>query len=98
MKMALIGVAAVVSAAAVATPAMAQAVIYEPGYCAQFYPSANCQNYGAGNPYTDGGYWGPGWQQQGYGWQQGYGSQQGYASMDRPTERRLYHYRRHREQ
>ena len=27
-------------------PAMAQAVISEPGYCAQFYPSANCQNKG----------------------------------------------------
>ena len=88
MKMALIGVAAVVSATALATPATAQAVIYEPGYCAQFYPSANCQNYGAGNPYTNGGYWGPGYQQ-GYGWQQG------YASMDRPAERRFYRYRRY---
>jgi hypothetical protein len=68
---------------------MAQAVISEPGYCAQFYPNANCQNLGAGNPYTGGGYWGPGYQQ-GYGWQQG------YASMDRPVERRLYPYRRYR--
>jgi hypothetical protein len=34
-------------------PAMAQQVISEPGYCAQFYPSANCQNKGPGNPYTD---------------------------------------------
>jgi hypothetical protein len=33
-------------------PAMAQAVISEPGYCAQFYPNANCQNKGPGNPYT----------------------------------------------
>jgi hypothetical protein len=56
MKLALIGAAAV-AAAAFATPALAQAVISDPGYCAQFYPNANCQNLGAGNPYTDGGYW-----------------------------------------
>ncbi len=35
------------------TPLAAQQVIYEPGYCAFFYPYANCQNKGAGNPYTD---------------------------------------------
>jgi len=35
------------------TPAMAQQVIYEPGYCAFYYPNANCQNKGPGNPYTD---------------------------------------------
>lgn len=40
-------------AAAVATPALAQAVISEPGYCAFFYPNANCTNKGPGNPYTD---------------------------------------------
>ena len=34
-------------------PAMAQQVISEPGYCAFFYPNANCQNKGPGNPYTD---------------------------------------------
>jgi hypothetical protein len=51
-------------AAAFASQANAQAVISEPGYCAQFYPNANCQNKGPGNPYTDpnyrrtyGGYW-----------------------------------------
>ncbi len=33
-------------------PAMAQQVISEPGYCAQFYPYANCQNKGPNNPYT----------------------------------------------
>jgi hypothetical protein len=32
---------------------LAQAVIQEPGYCAFFYPNANCQNKGPGNPYTD---------------------------------------------
>jgi hypothetical protein len=53
MKLALIGAAAV-AAAAFATPVLAQAVIEEPGYCAQLYPDANCQNLGPGNPYTDG--------------------------------------------
>jgi hypothetical protein len=56
MKLALIGAAAV-AAAAFATPALAQAVVVDPGYCAQFYPSANCQNLATGNPYTDGGSW-----------------------------------------
>ena len=55
MKFALIGAAALVAASA--TPALAQAVIEDPGYCAQFYPNANCQNLGPGNPYTDGGYY-----------------------------------------
>jgi hypothetical protein len=35
-----------------ATPPIAQEVIYNPGYCAQFYPNANCQNKGPNNPYT----------------------------------------------
>jgi hypothetical protein len=56
MKLALIGAAAV-AVAAFATPALAQAVIEDPGYCAQFHPDANCQNLGAGNPYTDSGSW-----------------------------------------
>ena len=47
----LLGAAAILSAA-IATPALAQAVISEPGYCAFFYPYANCQNKGPGNPYT----------------------------------------------
>src|SRR3981189_2623139 len=34
-----------------ATPVFAQAVVQEPGYCAFFYPNANCQNKGPGNPY-----------------------------------------------
>jgi hypothetical protein len=38
---------------AIAAPALAQPVITEPGYCAFFYPYANCQNKGPGNPYTD---------------------------------------------
>ena len=50
-KFALLGAAALVCAAA-ATPLKAQEVIYNPGYCAQFYPNANCQNKGPNNPYT----------------------------------------------
>jgi hypothetical protein len=34
----------------IATPALAQEVIDEPGYCAFYYPNANCQNMGPGNP------------------------------------------------
>jgi hypothetical protein len=40
----------------ISVPAMAQAVISEPGYCAFFYPYANCQNKGPGNPYTGSSY------------------------------------------
>lgn len=47
-----LGVAVVLAVVGV-TPASAQAVIQEPGYCAFFYPTANCQNKGPGNPYTD---------------------------------------------
>jgi len=50
-KPTIFGAAAIVGAA-LASPAMAQQVIYNPGYCAQFYPNANCQNKGPGNPYT----------------------------------------------
>ena len=44
---------AVAALAMITGPAMAQQVISEPGYCAFFYPNANCQNKGPGNPYTD---------------------------------------------
>jgi hypothetical protein len=44
--------AAAILASALASPAMAQEVIYNPGYCAQFYPNANCQNRGPGSLYT----------------------------------------------
>jgi hypothetical protein len=44
--------AAAILASALASPAMAQEVIHNPGYCAQFYPHANCQNRGPGSPYT----------------------------------------------
>jgi hypothetical protein len=46
--------AAAILASALASPAMAQEVIYNPGYCAQFYPNANCQNKGPGSPYYGG--------------------------------------------
>jgi hypothetical protein len=44
--------AAMLSAIA-ATPLRAQQVMSEPAYCAFYYPNANCQNKGPGNPYTD---------------------------------------------
>lgn len=47
----LVGAAAAL--AVMTVPAIAQQVIYEPGYCAFYYPNANCQNKGPGNPYTD---------------------------------------------
>lgn len=53
-KLGILGAAAVVLSSAVAGPAMAQQVIYNPGYCAQYYPNANCQNLGPANPYTEG--------------------------------------------
>jgi hypothetical protein len=70
-KFKLLSAAAILSAA-IATPAMAQEVIYNPGYCAQYYPDANCQNKGPNNPYTGdyqrrqayrngGGNWDNGW-------------------------------------
>jgi hypothetical protein len=78
MKFALIGAA--FATAAFVTPALAQAVIEDPGYCAQFYPNANCQNLGPGNPYTYGGYYRNNWRN-------------GKASME---HRRHRHHRMHR--
>jgi len=78
----LISAAILTAAAALATPASAQEVIYNPGYCAQFYPNANCQNKGPGNPYTARGYHRGGWQG-------------GYAAIGPRWHRRHYrHYRR----
>ncbi|MBR0952900.1 hypothetical protein [Bradyrhizobium canariense] len=54
-KMKLLG-AAVIAASALATPAMAQAVVNNPARCSAQFPNANCQNLGQGNPYTDSGY------------------------------------------
>jgi hypothetical protein len=50
-RLKILGATAIL-ASALTAPAMAQQVIYNPGYCAQFYPNANCQNKGPGNPYT----------------------------------------------
>jgi hypothetical protein len=56
--------AAAILASVIATPVLAQgALISDPGYCAQFYPTANCNNEGPGNPYTD-----PNWRRDGGGW------------------------------
>jgi hypothetical protein len=60
-----------------ATPVAAQEVITNPGRCAQFYPNANCTNYGPGNPYR-----GPQSYQSGF--------RNGYA-WDRPTARHYRH-------
>jgi hypothetical protein len=49
-----VAVSAVVLAAAFAGQAHAQAVVEDPGYCAQYYPNSNCQNYGPGNPLSPG--------------------------------------------
>ena len=46
----LLGAAAAL--AVMTLPATAQQVMGEPGYCAFYYPNANCQNKGPGNPYT----------------------------------------------
>jgi hypothetical protein len=46
------GAVAILSTA-LATPLAAQQAMSEPAYCAFFYPNANCQNKGPGNPYTD---------------------------------------------
>ena len=53
-----------------AGPTAAQHVISNPGWCAQFYPNANCQNLGPGNPYTS------------YGWRRAYNSS-GYRGHPR---------------
>src|SRR6202022_5181250 len=52
----LLGAVAILSTA-LATPVLGQPGISEPGYCAFFYPNANCQNKGPGNPYTDPNYY-----------------------------------------
>ena len=58
--------AAAVLASALVSPAMAQEVIYNPGYCAQFYPNANCQNRGPESPYYGGSYQGQAYRDQAY--------------------------------
>jgi hypothetical protein len=77
------GIAAVLAAASAATPVIAQEVITNPGKCAQYYPNANCSNYGPGNPYRGG-----------YAYQ--YGWRNGYAFDAAPVYRRRGHYRYYR--
>ncbi len=74
----LIGVVAILIVLG-AAPALAQQVISEPGYCAFFYPNANCQNKGPGNPYTDPNY------RSNYASMGGYGD----AAVAVPTKRRV---------
>ena len=75
----LIGAAAIFSVLG-AAPTLAQQVIQEPGYCAFFYPNANCQNKGPGNPYTD-----PNANRSHYATAGGYGD----ATVAGPTKRRV---------
>jgi hypothetical protein len=85
----LLGAAAAALSLVTATPSTAQAVIDNPGYCAQFYPDANCNNLGPGNPYTDPGYYyrrGPTWE----------GGQTVGVAPAAPLQRHhYYHHRRH---
>ena len=75
----LVGAAAAL--AVMTAPAMAQQVMGEPGYCAFFYPNANCQNKGPGNPYT-----GDAWLR----------FNQGYPMADSPQRPRIVKKRTHR--
>lgn len=47
----LIGAVAI-TASALASPALGQAVISNPAACESMFPSANCENIGAGSPYA----------------------------------------------
>jgi hypothetical protein len=76
----LIAAMVLAGTAAAVVPASAQEVITNPGRCAQFYPNANCENYGPGNPYR-----GPDSYQSRRGWQNGY-------AMVHP---RYWHHRRY---
>jgi hypothetical protein len=67
MNIRLLTAAVLLVGTVAAVPATAQEVITNPGRCAQFYPNANCQNYGPGNPYR-----GPDSYQSRQGWRDGY--------------------------
>ena len=79
MNIRLLSAAVLLVGTVAAVPAAAQEVITNPGRCAQFYPNANCQNYGPGNPYR-----GPDSYQSRQGWRDGY-------AMAHP--RRWHHHR-----
>ena len=74
----LLGAAAAL--AVMTAPATAQQVMGEPGYCAFYYPNANCQNKGPGNPYT-----GDSWVRLNQG-----GPMAGNAQPDRSVKRRTH--------
>jgi hypothetical protein len=77
-KVTLLGAALL--ATTFSAPALAQAVVEDPGYCAQFYPNANCTNYGPGNPLYPG-----------HGWYTGYGRTHMHVWHHR--YRRYHHHR-----
>jgi hypothetical protein len=87
----LVGAAAAALSLLTATPSLAQAVIDNPGYCAQFYPDANCNNLGPGNPYTDPNYY---YRRGASTWE---GGQTVGVAPAAPLERHhpYYHHRRH---
>ena len=62
--------AALLIGALTAGAASAQEVIPNPGKCAQYYPNANCENYGPGNPYRGPQSYQQGWRN-GYAWDRG---------------------------
>lgn len=85
MKSVLIGAASLAIAATVA-PAAAQPVVTNPGWCAQFYPNANCQNLGPNSPYTGD-----------YQRRQGWGASNSHAQMGpRMYRKHSRHHRRYR--
>jgi hypothetical protein len=86
-KLGLLGAAGVILSSALASPVTAQEVIYNPGYCAQFYPNANCQNKGPGNPYT-GSYQRRGAYPSSDAWNSSWDSNAGWS--DRRSDRRRY--------
>ena len=49
-RLGFFGAAAVILSSALASPVMAQQVITDPGYCAQFYPNSDCNSIGPATP------------------------------------------------
>ena len=67
VNLSALSAAALLIAAFAARPVAAQEVITNPGKCAQYYPNANCENYGPGNPYRGPQSYQSGWRN-GYAW------------------------------
>jgi hypothetical protein len=68
VKINALSAAALLIAVFAAGPVAAQEVIKDPGKCAQYYPNANCNNYGPGNPYRGPQSYQSGWRN-GYAWE-----------------------------